>query len=214
MTASRWILLTAVLLLVDTASTLQWQWLIDWGSLHWQLENGFELSTFVLWLVIPFLLCLPDMDWGYLFGFSRLRRRDWLFLAGLAGLGVLSTLIVPHVESLREIYLSRSTLDPERKWAYISYQVIWVASWLIGWEFLHRYALLRAAGRAWPRWGWLWVPASEFVFHFQKPWIEAFGMLAFSLVATSWSRRRRSWILPLVAHLAIELGLTLQLAFF
>lgn len=211
--AWKWIVVTAAVLALDTASTLQMDWPLAWHALYWRHESGFEISTFFLWFVLPLTLSAPTLDWGY-FSLSRLRRIDWALLAGLASVGVLATLLVPHFESLREIYLSRSMLDPERKWAYISHQVAWVASWLIGWEFLHRYALLRAVDRAWPRYGWLWVPASEFVFHLQKPMLEAFGMLAFSLVATRWAVRRKSLWLPLVAHLAIELGLALQLAFF
>jgi membrane protease YdiL (CAAX protease family) len=116
--------------------------------------------------------------------------------------GALVPFVVPYFASLREAY-------PTQPGWQIAPQLIWVASWLVGWEFLHRYALLRAVERAWPRWGWLWVPASEFIFHLQKPLLEALGMLAFSLLATTWARRRRSILLPLAVHFAIEAGLAL-----
>ena len=93
------------------------------------------------------------------------------------------------------------------KWAFVRRNLLWTASWLAGWEFLHRYVLVRKVHERWPRYGWLLVPLVEVVYHLQKPFVEAVGMGVFSILATQWTLRRRNVLLPFLAHLAIELGL-------
>ncbi|MCL4694164.1 MAG: CPBP family intramembrane metalloprotease, partial [Candidatus Hydrogenedentes bacterium] len=97
------------------------------------------------------------------------------------------------------------------KWEIIARGMLWTFSWLIGWEFLHRYFLLRPFAARWPRFGWLIVPFSEGVYHLQKAPIEAAGMVVFSLVLTAWALRRRNALLPFLAHLLVEIELVLFL---
>jgi membrane protease YdiL (CAAX protease family) len=87
----------------------------------------------------------------------------------------------------------------------------WNASWLIGWEFMHRYMLLGAAQKAAPHWGWLLVPLSETLYHLQKPPIEMLGMLALSVVLTLWCMKRGNWLLGFLVHLIIEVELLIFL---
>jgi membrane protease YdiL (CAAX protease family) len=150
------------------------------------------------------------MDWGY-FTFRRWKRADLILFFLLTGAGFVALLLVPRVPQLAAMYPNQSHLSPDKKQALIHYYLLWDLSWLPGWEFLHRYFLLRAVAARWPRFGWLLVPLSEGVYHISKSPIEAIGMTAFSLVATQWSLRRRNILLPLLAHAAIELGLLVVL---
>ena len=112
-------------------------------------------------------------------------------------------LLIPMVPSLKATYGGFAA--PGQAVGHLT----WTLSWLIGWEFLHRYVLLTHLDARWPNWGWLVIPFVEGAYHFvqQKPWPETLGMVALSLVVTSWARRRRNVLLPFLAHLAIELEL-------
>ena len=97
--------------------------------------------------------------------------------------------------------------------------MVWNLSWLPGWEFLHRYFLLKAVQREaldrgrflpgwrWAQWAWLLVPVSETLYHLQKPGLEAVGMFAFSVVLTFWCLKRRNWLFGFLLHLTIEVEL-------
>lgn len=187
------------------------EWLTGW--MGGKYAANFELSKFLLWFVIPFGISVWRMDWRY-WGFRRWKRVDAMLLLGLAGAGVLAVFIIPYFPELRQYYPSLSRLSPAAKWEYFNGAMIWTASWLIGWEFLHRYFLLRQVSARWPRFGWLLVPLSETLYHLQKAPIEALGMGAFGLVATYWALRRRNFLLPLIAHAAIEVALVLFMLFF
>jgi len=152
------------------------------------------------------------LDWGY-FGLKRWKRSDYYLLLGLAVTGVAVMLIIPHVPALRQIYPSVRGRSAQAKWGFVSAQLVWTFSWLLGWEFLHRYVLLRPAAALWPRLGWLLVPLSEGVYHLQKPLIEAGGMVLLSIVLTQWTVRRRNMLLPFLVHLVIEVALPLSLIF-
>ena len=83
--------------------------------------------------------------------------------------------------------------------------------WLLGWEFLYRYVLLRRLQTRFPDNGWLLVPFLEGFTHLSKPLPETAAMVAFSLVLTPWVWRRRCVLVSLLAHGLIEVQLMLFL---
>jgi hypothetical protein len=202
---------------VDTLVALRVEWPLSWVSLDWQLSNtfpslrgtpwaAFDLFKFVFWFLIPFAACLPGMNWGYLLR-GPWKRWDLGLVLALAVLGMGVMFLIPLVPALKATYLGHGTLTPEQKVRLFLGAMAWNASWLIGWEFLHRYLLLGAARKAWPRLGWLLVPLSETLYHLQKPGLEALGMMAFSIVLTLWCMRRGNWLLGFLVHLIIEVEL-------
>lgn len=195
----------AAALVIDTLAVYGKTWPIDWRVFRWHW-HGADLFKFTAWFVVPFVFCLPRMDWGYL-GVKRWRRVDVYILAGLAGVGALGVLIIPLFPSLRATYPSMAHFAASAKLSFALRHVVWVLSWLVGWEFMHRYFLLTRLSKQWPRFGWLLIPLFEGGYHLQKPLLEAAGMVAVSLVLTSWALKRRNALLPFLAHLIIELEL-------
>ena len=196
----------AVVLLVDTLAAMEVRTPFDWRAFSWTTESGFDLFKFVAWFAIPFIFCLSNMDWGW-FGSARWKRNDALLLAGLAVLGLLAVLGILLIPGLRDYYPSMSHRPWPEKWDILTRALLWNASWLLGWEFLHRYFLVRPFAARWPRYGWLIVPLSEGVYHLQKHWTEMLVMVAFSLALTWWTIQRRNALLPFLAHLVVELEL-------
>lgn len=195
-------------LLVDTLAALEVQTPIDWRVFSWTSDNGFDWFKFVTWFVVPFLVSLRGMDRGY-FGVARWKRWDWALLIGLGAVGLVAVLTINVFPSLREYYPSYSELPWSQKWEIVGRGMLWTFSWLIGWEFLHRYFLLRPFAARWPRYGWLLVPLSEGAYHLQKAPLEAAAMFVFSLILTAWALRRRNALLPFLAHLVIEIEVVL-----
>lgn len=175
-------------------------------AFRWNHASGFDLYKCVFWLVIPFALSWRGMDW-HAFTFRRWTRRDIVFLCALTALGLAALALVPHIPQLNAMYADQSHRSPEVKRALIQHYLVWDLSWLPGWEFLHRYFLLRAVAARWPKYGWLLVPLSEGLYHLPKSYVEAGGMVIFSLLATRWALQRRNIVIPFVAHAAIEVGL-------
>jgi len=174
--------------------------------LPWQL-GGFDLLKFVAWFVIPLAFSVKGMDWGYL-GFKRWRLIDFGLLLGLASAGIVAILAVRYIPSLHSFYPSQSGLSPEQKKFFLMYWLSWAGSWLIGWEFLHRYVLVRAFQESRPWLALMVVPLIEGGYHLgQKHWLEALAMTAFSFILCLWTLRRRNALLPFFAHLLIELEL-------
>lgn len=223
------VLYVAVVLLVDTLAAQDVMWPFAWDRFDWDLRaltpryqhspwGGFDLFKFVFWLIIPLAVCLPGLDWKYLYG-GRWKRADVALVGGLAVFGMAAMFLIPLIPALRAIYPSMGSLPAEQKWLFVQYTMIWNLSWLPGWEFVHRYFLLTAiqrepldGGRFLPgtrlsQWGWLLVPLSETIYHLQKPGLEALGMGAFSLVVTFWCLKRRNWLLGFLVHLIIEIEL-------
>ena len=76
-------------LTIDSISTIHLKWGIDWGIFYWQLKNGFEVSTFILWFAIPFVFTYKSIDWKY-FGVSRLKKNDLYLVILLSILGIIA----------------------------------------------------------------------------------------------------------------------------
>ncbi len=207
-----------VVLLVDTlaANGVRWHFdlgaidfTIKWPVFSWRGDGAlaqFDFFKFVFWLVIPVALCLPRMDWGY-FGFARWKRADVYLLLGMVAIGIASVLSILFIPQLREWYPSASNKPFDVKLSLLYQQMLWTASWLIGWEFMHRYYLLRAVAEKWPRWGWLIVPASEALYHLQKDPIEMAAMFVAGIAFTVWTMTRKNLMLPLIVHGSVEVGL-------
>lgn len=182
--------------------------LTDWEPLRELSGLGFDLFKFLAWFAAPFLLLLAlrRIDWGY-FGVRRWKRADLLVLGGLALTGLAAVLSIRVFPSLQDWYPSLAHLPADDKWRIAVDRLVWTFSWIVGWEFIHRYALLTGLTRAWPRYGWLLIPLVEGLYHLQKDPLEAAGMVLFSFVLTRWALLRRNTLLPFLAHLVVELEL-------
>lgn len=196
----------AAVLTADTLAAQGVGWPMDWRVLRWRGAWGADWFKFVAWFVAPLVVSLPRLEPGW-FGVRRWRRADWLLLGVLSVAGAAAVAIIPLVPSLRATYGSVSFMPAGQKWAVLRHDVVWTLSWLLGWEFMHRYFLLRPLSARWPRYGWLIIPFIEGAYHLQKPLIEAGGMVLFSLVLTYWALRRRNALLPFAAHFVVELEL-------
>ena len=185
--------------------------IVDWFY-HGPHPYGFDVYKFCAWFLIPFLVCLPGMDWGW-YGIRRWRRMDYSIFAAALVLEMLAVLAVHFLPSLRQQLPTAP--DTENVSRFILLYTVYNFSWLLGWEFLHRYVILRRVSVRWPKWGWLLVPVFEGVYHLNWWPVIAMpaAMVLFSLVATWWSLKRQNGLLPLLAHLIIELQLTVFLLF-
>ncbi|HEO70450.1 MAG TPA: hypothetical protein ENN80_04250, partial [Candidatus Hydrogenedentes bacterium] len=190
----------AAVLMIDTLAVHRVDLGIQWRAFLWHTAGGFDLFKLIGWLVVPFLLCLYGFDWGAL-GVARWKRVDWILLAALAGVELLAVLAIPLIPALQNVYQGMGDAPADVKWHFATGNLAFLCSWLLGWEFMHRYFLLRHVEKWLPRWGWLMVPLCEGLYHLQKPLLEAGGMVLFSVVVTLWVRRRKNILLPLLAHL-------------
>lgn len=195
----------ALVLGIDTLATQEVEWLIDWTSLQW-MAGSFDLYKWLAWGLLPFLICWPRMRWSWL-NPGALNRQDMAFLFVILLGGMAAMALIPHVPALQQNYPAWQLLPADLRWQQFQGQLMWTLSWLLGWEFLHRYCLLRAALRISPAWGWWLVPLSEGLYHLQKPLLEAAGMVLLSILLTQWTLRRGNLMPALLAHCLIELEL-------
>ncbi len=185
-------------------------WVFDFSRFRWRLSNGFDVFKFLAWFAIPFVCCAAWMDWQYL-TFKRWKPLDTRILITLALLGAAAIFAMRFFPSLDQYYPGMGYRPWGDKWAFIEHQAIWIFSWLVGWEFLHRYVLLTHFGKLWPRVGWLIVPVSEGLYHLQKPLPETAAMVVFSIILTLWVMKRRNVLVSFFAHLIIEIELVAYL---
>lgn len=171
-----------------------------------------DLFKFIFWFFIPVLICLRRVEWHW-FSLRTWKRNDWLLLGIMLVLGAIAVGIIPFIPSLQSTYPGLRGTSAYGKHVYFIGYLLWTASWLPGWEFMHRYFLLRPVMHRFPRYGWLIVPLCETVYHLQKPLLEAGGMAVFSLLLTWWTMKRRNMLLPFVAHLYIEILLAFALVY-
>ncbi len=198
-------------LVIDTLSTQRAQFVFDWGDLRTSFY-GAEPYKFIAWFIVPFHLCLPRMDWGYL-TFARWKRIDWAILAGVTLVGAGIMLVLPWLPGVGDLYRGWGARALDHRIELAGRQILWTLSWLTGWEFMHRYLLPRAALHAWPVRGpvvaLIAIPLIEALYHVVqgKPHIESLGMGLLSLAFTAWVLHRRNALLPFLGHLIIELEL-------
>ena len=209
----------AVVLFVDTMAANRVFWSldfgftdlsVDWSRFSWRADGAlaqFDYFKFLFWFVIPFALCFWEMDWGS-FGFARWTRGDVYLLLGMAALGLLCVLAILLFPQLREYYPSAGSWSWHNKSRMLMRMTLWNISWLPGWEFMHRYFLLRPFSERWPRAGWLVVPLAEGLYHLQKDPLEMAAMVVASIIFTQWTMRRKNLMLPFLVHGTIEAGLS------
>jgi len=185
----------------------------SYGWMRAPVLRQFDVFKFVFWFLIPLALCGRRVDLKA-FTTARWRPLDWKLFYACAVIGFLVVCAVPFIPGVRDYYVGNVSDIPfgDRLFGTIQ-RLFWVASWLIGWEFMHRYFLLQAVTPRWPRYGWLLAPFFEWAYHLQKHWLEALGMLLFSLALTYYVVRRRNVSLPFFAHLLIEIALPLTVVF-
>ena len=223
------VIYVAIVLGVDTLAAAGAHWPIDWtiflwrggrmpALLHhwgapeflyswmtWKVLQGFDYFKFLFWFVVPFCICLWHMDWGA-FGWKRWKPMDkWLLLGAfvlLAG----AVLVMPYFPELRQEFPSKRHLPGAERWMIFWVAFFWNLSWVIGWEFMHRYFLLRRLDGQWPKYGWVIVPILEVAYHYRS-YAMAAGMGVFSVVLTIYARERKNVLFSLIAHFFIEMFL-------
>lgn len=211
-----------VVLLVDALAATGARWRLDvgvvdftvnWSVFLWRGDGSlsqFDFFKFVFWLVIPATFSFRTLDWGY-FGFARWKRADVPLLIAMGAVGLACVLAILFIPQLREYYHSRADASWSEKLVALRQMALWNISWLPGWEFLHRYFLLRPFVERWPKWGWVVVPVSEALYHLQKDPIEMAAMFVAGIVFTLWTVARKNLMLPLIVHAAVEVGLAVFL---
>lgn len=199
-----------VVLVIDTLAAQDFYFGIRWSIFRWQTWFGFDLYKFVFWLVIPFVVSIRRFDRDY-FTTKRWRPIDRRLLILASIVGVVAVCVIPFVPALRETYPGAGDASLGIRLGILGKGVVWNISWLLGWEFMLRYWLLRHLQGGLPRGGWILVPVIEFIYHLQKAPLEAAGMLVFGLVLTAWAVRRRNVLLPFIAHALVEMALLLFL---
>lgn len=203
---------------VDTLATHSSTLLLDWRIFRWHLSSGFDLFTFTAWFVVPLLVSLPALDLQY-FTFRSWKKIDWWILALVVAGGGLVMLALPHLPGVGQYYRGWGDLPLDARGRNAAHALLWTFSWLLGWEFTHRYFLLKNLADAWPRQRWFpalaVVPLIEVLYHAVqgKPLLETLGMGALSVVFCLWALRRRNALLPFLGHLAIEVELIAFLFF-
>jgi len=222
-----WLVLayTVVVLLVDALAANQVSAGIDWGIFSWRASGAlaqFDYFKFVFWLLVPITWCVLTHRYAVrqesaaesslrfdpkYFSFAPCKRGDYILLAILVVGGMLSVLAILYVPALREYYPSASGMTAQEKFRLLQVQLLWNVSWLFGWEFLHRYFLLRPVAERWPKFGWVLVPIFEAIYHLQKHPLEMAGMFAVGVLFTWWAVQRRNILLPLIVHASVEIGL-------
>lgn len=201
----------AAALTVDSLATVHARtWGIQWSVFYWSFRSGFEASTCILWLVIPALLMARHFD-IHVFTLRRWKKTDYRLLIIFMALGALGICLIRFIPELNAYYPSGGFATGRSRWLYFQHQVVWVLSWLIGWEFLHRVFLLRYVQVLAGRTGLALIPLVEFAFHLQKTLPEALGALLLGAVLTWWSYRRNNVLLPIITHFSIEMSLVVYM---
>lgn len=168
-------------------------------------SNGFDWYKFVVWLVVP--LAWTWRHPGYRTLSLRATRGEWWLQVTVVAASCLAMFVVAATSELSAHYLGGLTNNSAQRWLTARWQLIWTASWLPGYEFMLRRVLLQRASVLGPWWSVALVAAVEFVYHLQKPMLEAYAVLLFSAVLSTWATRRPESLHPILAHLWVELVL-------
>jgi membrane protease YdiL (CAAX protease family) len=199
-------------------SVLVIQFLCRYYSRYFVYGNGFQALIFVLRLgapliVVSFYLKIPWKDLGITF--PKITRTGLLWFTAVLLLVPACLYIIKLNLSYQSYYnsYSRMSVDAYKRFAVFTF------STLPGWEFLHRgYFLfglkkILGSGSANDRlseqtssvMSILIVTGFETLYHFVKPDMEAFGMLAGSPVLSLIALRTKSILIPFLIHLYIEM---------
>ena len=138
-------------LTVDSLSTNHTRWIIDWWMVYWRLKNGFEMSTAILWLGIPVLLMWRDLDIR-VFTFGRWKKPDAWLLIALMLAGACGIYLIKFIPVLNQYYQPESHLGSAMKSSYAISHLIWLSSWLIGWNSFIVFFLCSTCKQCWAKW--------------------------------------------------------------
>ena len=164
--------------------------------------GSFDFYKFIAWFLIPLSLSYKNNFKEYL---KKPRRSDYFITMAMIVVGVFAILIIPYIESLNSYYHSFTFQSDQQKFNYMKGQVIWTFSWLIGWEYIHRYYIIT---KTYPilKNKLLWIiPLLEGFYHYNKPPIEFISVFIFSFILTLWTIKRKNILLPFIIHLTIEI---------
>lgn len=231
----------AIVLGVDALASVNAQVPIHWGAFQWRpgtffslaesavnalnlpyafctwmqnpLVQGIDIFKLIFWLIIPLIFTWRSMDWGY-WRTTRWKSNDLWILTAIAAIGIGAMMAMRYLPALQGYYPSHSGSSFALKADFVVTQLFWIVSWLVGYEFLHRYVLLQRLDLHWPQFGWLLVPLFDGAYHLTKAWPEMLAMMVFAVFLTWWTRKRRNLLLPLTAHLIIKIELVAFLVLF
>lgn len=219
----------AAVLVIDCLATRGVQVPFDW-SVFYRIDvhvvgwsgnalqvYGADYFKLFAWFVVPVALAVWTFPVRWITTGNWKPVDKWL-LGTLFVLGAGAVVSVKFIPALQGMYPSQSHLPQAIRWSYLGWYLVWILTWLPGWEFMHRYVLVRAAS-AFPRHRTVLaltlIPLFEALYHVGqgKALIECAAMAVFSLICTVWVLRRENMLLPFIAHAFIEVGLILFLLF-
>jgi hypothetical protein len=216
------LLYVAAVLVIDTLAVRGVDVPIRWSMFHSNFEvtafeslfgitlapewSQFDMFKFTAWFLVPVAFSLYRFDIGN-FGVRRWKRSDLAILGVLMIFGIGAVSLIPFFPSLDRIYSGLGDRSAELRWAYAVGNLLWMISWLIGWEFMLRYFLMRKVVSGFGKHAWLIIPALEFAYHLQKPFLEALLAGGGGVLLTYWALQRKNVLLPFLAHLSIEVAL-------
>lgn len=195
--AGAWLLVTSL------AHSAAWTGSPALAPLRLPHPSGADLFLLLAW-TLPGLLAagvLLPREW---LDPRRLTRRDLAVLVGIAVIAAAAMALVLHRPEFQQLYPRAA---PGARWVVARRHMVWILSWVVGWELITRGLVLAPLHQRYPARGWLVVPLLEAVTHLGKPPLEALGMVALSLVLTRWCQARESVWPGLLAHGLIELTL-------
>jgi hypothetical protein len=222
------IIYTIAVFIIDLLATFDIHFIFNWGILNIDLSHllnkipvfknslfsflfiEFDLRKFFLWLILPIIIFNKAVDF-YWFSFKSWEKKDFFILLVLTLLCVSSLIFVILSPTLSSYYSGLKELPSKQKVIIFFQQILWIISWLPGWEFLNRHLLLRACRRLHKKYTWFLVPIVETAYHIPKPFLEMLGMSIFSLFACLWTLRKKNNLMAFLCHLFIELGLVILL---
>ena len=215
-------------LIIDTFITFDVHFILSWGKFSISLFDilnkvpvikyysyilifqNFDATKFFLWLIFPFVLFYKFINFGW-FSFRSWRKSDYILLSVFIVICLLSLVFVLVSPMLRMYYPGLRGIPFNQKMFFAIQQVLWVISWLPGWEFMNRHLLLRSCQQLSKNYVWLLVPVVETLYHIYKAMLEMTGMFIFSFFACWWSMKRENNIMAFLCHFAVEIGLIVLL---
>ncbi len=178
-----------------------------------QLINptNYNAFRFVFWFIIPCILFFLTLyihpirkDYRDWLNPKYVNRKDVILVISITVCFMLVLLFMPYIPGVNTYYR-------QGNFNLFNYS-LWLIAWLPGWELMHRVLLLMQAEQIHKRWAWLMVPMLEGIYHYGKPVLEVMAMFGFSFLMCWWTMKRRNALVPITAHLLIELLLGVYLA--
>jgi membrane protease YdiL (CAAX protease family) len=175
-------------------------------------ENGFDTRKFLLWLVFPLTYFIAMKPKGEIqASFAQIKKKDWLIICSISILAVGAMFIIPYIDVLSQYYVDRSHVSNDHKIAFLKFNLFWIFSWALGWEFLIRFLWMNSFETSKRKFCYGLIPLIEILYHYNKPWPEIIGVGALSLVLVHWTIKRKNMLPAMIAHIIIELILVIYL---